>query len=518
VAAPSKKARKIRTSEEFARDVNRLLMPPRASKLLTWSLEAIAQARDCQLRGQFYKPVQMATAMRTDDAQYTAYKNRLAPQQCTKVEMVPADSTTRAKSIAVESESLFGQNGIGITPQTIADIHSSLVDHNLAIGIIDRQPREDASRVDTYLRFWSLSSVRWDEFKRVLVTQVEGGQDEEIHHGDGRWIVFAKHEDEPWTKDAAIIPGASVWGIHAFALKDWAKGSRGHGLAKIIAQLKEGTPLQKTDETGKLTDEPSEEAQAMLDLLEGFADGDSPVGLAPSGSTTSYLSNAATNWNIFDKLVTSREQAFARIYLGTDGTLGSKGGAPGVDIETLFGVAATHVEGDLRCIEDALLTGIIEVWTAVNFGDSKLAPKRRYILPDRDADAARDAEHKRRGDFFAAIELAKKNGFEITADYVDTLRTRYALPETPVLPDVSKRAPTIALAPTDIARVVTVNEARASAGLPELRLPDGQIDPAGRLTVESFAARATAVAAAPPAAAATVLRAVPGGSGQSSNT
>ena len=75
---------------------------------------------------------------------------------------------------------------------------------------------------------------------------------------------------------------------------------------------------------------------------------------------------------------------------------------------------------------------------------------------------------------------------------------KVSVPRLPAATDAAK--PSIALAPTDIARVVSVNEARASAGLGP-RAADGE------LTVEQFAAKiaaenaaAVAESAAPPPA------------------
>jgi hypothetical protein len=198
---------------------------------------------------------------------------------------------------------------------------------------------------------------------------------------------------------------------------------------------------------------------------------------------------------VWHELVLNAEKAAARIYLGTDGTLGAQGGAPGVDITALFGVATTKVQGDFQCIERALLTGLIEPWCALNFGDSTLAPTRRYLLPDPDEDARRASVGTRRSAFFADIKASRDNGFEITQAYVEATAKAYDV-DAPLLPKQSAKAPTIMLAPTDIARVVTVNEARASAGVGQLLLEDGTPDPDGKLTVEQFAAKKAAEVAA----------------------
>jgi phage-related protein (TIGR01555 family) len=57
-------------------------------------------------------------------------------------------------------------------------------------------------------------------------------------------------------------------------------------------------------------------------------------------------------------------------------------------------------------------------------------------------------------------------------------------------PQVRESAPgsSITLAPTDIAKIVTVNEARGSQGLADLKLANGSPDPDGKLTLAAFAA------------------------------
>lgn len=497
--APTKRARKIRASADF--DVARLrsaLGSPKSGRisLTSWTLEQIFAARDAQLRGQFYLPARLAESMRTDDALAVALENRLAPQRSIEVEMIPAKGA-KGERIAEEAAALFGQDGVGITPETMASIHACLVNHDVAFAVCTATPRPDGSRVDLEMHAWPIEYVRWDPYYRVFRTQVDpetlkkgelstvdpdlgytSGYDMPITHGDGRWVIFQRFEIDPF-KHAALLAAAIVWARHAFAIRDWSKASVAHGSAKVIGEMPQGVALQ--NETGL-----TPEAEAMAELLRSISSSDSPVGIRPAGSKTEFLTNSSTAWQVWTELVGNAERAAARIYLGTDGTLGTTGGAPGIDISSLFGVATTKVTGDLKCLEKGILTGVIEPWCAMNFGDSSLAPTRRYMVPDTDSDLARESEANRRRAFFSDIESATKNGFAITQDYVDSVATTYGV-AAPVLPTESDTvAPTITLAPADLARVISVNEARASAGLAALTLPGGAEDPDGLLTVEQF--------------------------------
>lgn len=436
MGAPSKRARKIRRAEEF--NTSRLNTPlpiPKSSgiSLTSWTLAQIFEARDAQLRGHFALPARLAESMYTDDALSVARENRLAPQRCIKVKIKQAKGA-RGGSIASEAEALFGQEGVGITQAAIASIHSCLIDHDIAFGRVIATPRDDGSRIDFELHAWPIEHVRWDAPSRSYRTRVDAATaapdelesgEAEIVHGDGRWVIFQRFELDPF-KHAALLSAALVWARHAYAVRDWAKSSVAHGNAKMVGEMPEGVALQ--DENGD-----TEDAVAFITLLRDLVSSDAPVGIRPAGSKTEFVANTSTAWQVFSELVNNAERAAARIYLGTDGTLGATGGAPGVDISSLFGVASTKVQGDLECIQRGIDTGVIQPWCAVNFGDSSLAPSREYLLPDPDADAERESRATRRMGFFADIEAAKKNGFVITQAYVDSVADQYGI-DAPLLP------------------------------------------------------------------------------------
>lgn len=420
MGAPSKRAKKTRVAAEFdiRRISNELRAPRETPTVYCWTLAEIFTARDEQMRGRFRLAARMAESMRTDDALFVARTNRLAPQRSIEVAIEPA-KVARAKPIAGEAEALFGAEGIAITAETIADIHGCLVDHGVSFANAFPLPREDGSRTDYAVKAWPIEHVWWDAFARCFKTRTEDGVEETIVHGDGRWIVFAKNEIEPF-KHGAIVPGAIVWARHAHAIRDWAKGSVAHGNAKFIGEMPTGVPLQ--DENGNTA-----EAVAFLALLRDLLSGDGPAGIRPAGSKTEFVTNTSTAWQVFSELVGNGEKAAARIYLGTDGTLGATGGAPGVDIQALFGVAATIVEGDLECLERGFKTGVIDPWCAINFGDSSLAPARRYILPDPDADAVKASLAARSAAFYADLKAAKEAGIPLTQDLIDGLAGDYAV-------------------------------------------------------------------------------------------
>lgn len=487
MGAPSKRAKKVRTSDEF--ELIRLaaeLRPPKISSgVYSWDLDAIRAARDAQMMGRFHLPARLAESTRTDYAIFASFLNRLAPQRGLPVQLVPPNDSARAARIADEAAALFGPRGVGIHPDTLADIDGALANHGVAFGVNVVTPRDDGSRVDFEHKTWPIEFVRWDPVERSFKTQVEGYAEECIVHGDGRWVVYQQNDWEPW-KYGAILAVALIWADHAYGVRDRSRAANAHGNAKIVGTMPEGLALQ--DGVGHLTPEGS----AFMDLLKLVASAETPVGIKPFGSTLDYIVNNSTAWQIFKEIVDSGDKAADRVYLGHDVSVPAAGGDA---VGYLFGVRNDIVEGSLRAIERGIRTGVIEPWAALNFGDSALAPDRAYLFPDADEDARRKSLAERTKAFYDAIQSAKENGFDVTPAYLTSLAKDFGVIE-PVLPTSSNRAPTVTLAPTDVAKVVLVNEARASAGLGPL-MKGGATDPDGSLTVSAFSAKQEAAAQAP---------------------
>ncbi len=442
MGAKSRRARKIRQASEFARVAASVDTPKTAPSACSWDLADIVAARNAQMAGQFARPAALADSFSTDHALFVAYTNRLDALASVGVEVVAADGA-RGAPIAVEADALFGPQGIGITPDTARDFHGCLVHHSVAFAHVIRTPREDGSRVDYAMKAWPIKFVRWDTYRRCYVTQVDGGPEDEIHHGDGRWIVAQMGENDPFTR-AALLPAAMIFPRHSFAERDWAKGSVAHGNAKVIGKMPEGVALQQTDEDGVTS--LTADARAFVDAMNAIQSGDGTVAVVPAGASVEYLINGSSQYRVWTDLVANEEKAAARVYLGTDGVLGAAGGAPGVDISALFGVATTKIQGDVRAIERAILTGLIEPWCAENFGTSALAPSRKFVLPDADADAAKASLGTRRQAFYADLNAAKSSGALVDQAFVDDLAGQYDVKPFKLKPPAEVAAtPTAAL-------------------------------------------------------------------------
>jgi hypothetical protein len=267
--AKSKRAKVVRDAGEFDMRTLQALMkaPLVSSAAYSWSLENIIAARNAQMIGDFSLAARLSESFNTDDALFTARSVRLAPVQSLGVKVVACSE--KGERIAAEGDALFGEQGIAFSRATENTLRAHLVDHGVAFGAITWTPREDGSRWDPVLNAWPIEFVRWDALANTYVTRIDPSSQptlnmerqadgsfayvpgslsasglEPIRHGNGRWVVFQKSELLPHrSADATLLPAALVWPCHAFANRDWRKGSASHGNVKVVGELDENTPL-----------------------------------------------------------------------------------------------------------------------------------------------------------------------------------------------------------------------------------------------------------------------------------
>lgn len=414
---------KLRKREDY--DTSAALQSPKKTQApqLSWTLEGIRSAIESQMRGDFAQPHKLAEAMRRDDAIYVARTNRLAPLSSLRADIVGHDS---ARGEAVRRKA---SDSITIARTVLSDIAATLVDHGVAIGYVVHTPNDDGTRIDMTLTEWPIDAVRENPTTDRLEAITVDGDRIPIVHSDGHWIVFRYGARKPW-RNATLLAASFVWAAHAECIADWSGSSRAHGLPRVTGMLPDGNGI---NEDGT----PTVVAIAFRDMLAQLADGSAAVGIRPNGSNVDWLTSASNAWQVFSENVTSREKAAARIYNGTDAALGSTGGAPGVDIGALFGVATTRLQSDVTAIEEGLASGLFVPWCAINEGTSRYAPRLKFMLPDPDEDRARDSAAKRRTQFTNAIAELRAQGLVVTQEIVDALAREFGITPVPTLSTAS---------------------------------------------------------------------------------
>jgi hypothetical protein len=275
-------------------------------------------------------------------------------------------------------------------------------------------------------------------------------------------MVFRKTDILPWTQEAALLPASMIWGAHAYALADWAGASKSHGLAKIVGELPSGVSLQQKLDSGAIV--MSGEAAMFLQMIQDVVSGEAQAAVAPSGSKLDVLANNATMWQVFSELIIDRKKAAMFVYVGTDAPLGAAGGAPGVDIASLFGIVSTKLQGDFDAIEQALNTGFYPVWTAINCGDSRYAPRLEYVVPDPDAAQKSEEQAKKRTRLFDALDRMRALNLEVTQETIDRMALEYGVSDPPKLG--ARGAAQLRIPDASIPGATLGREARDAQGLP----------------------------------------------------
>ena len=427
MGAPSKRAKKIRVKSEF--DLVRLAAAKRPMirtiGAFAWSIDAIKSSRGQQVIGNFRDAARLAQAMKTDGAIFSALQNRLAPQQGLPRVVVPRSQSAAALRVASEADALFGPKGVGVSRGTLVDINEQMAMHGVGFGVNVFTPRPDGSRVDVELKCWPIDCVWWNATRRCFQTSTENEGTVDIVHGDGRWVIFTNHEVYPWMW-GALLPLAVIWADRAFGIRDRSQTGTSHGNAKTLGEMPEGVAIEDAD--GNLTDE----AAALAEVLRTFAADPLPYGLIPSGAKVSQITNATQAWQIFDSIINSNAKDANSVLVGQNGIADASSGNY-VKAEMLFGVTENIVESDLGALQSGLLTGTIEPWAAINYGDSSLAPDAIWQMPDADQDARRESIAKNEVAFYAALALAKQHGMRVDQPYVQTLADRYGISPVPVL-------------------------------------------------------------------------------------
>ncbi len=413
--AASKRARRIRKQEEFelVRMVRPATVPRRNNGLGGWDADSILAAREAQQRGDYRRPSQLVAALQTDPAIYSARKNRLAPTGGLGVAVEAGSDTVRGRAIRDEAEALFGAKGVGLSQPTVESLHGALADHGEAVGVLVWTPRADGSRVDVQILAWPMDHVRHEQHTGRMLALHEDGTQEEIVHGDGRWLVIRSSEIRPY-EYGAVVPLARIFEQRAYGSRDRGLAAGSIGTPKINGTLPEGVSIA------------SPEGQAFYSGVENMH-GMLPYMVGPYGSKVEMLGGGSAQHQIFADILSSGASEASRVYLGSDEPGATEGGSNYIRSQRLFGVRNDVVESDLRALELGIDSGAILPWTAVNFGDSTLAPTRRWQMPDPDQDARLDSVGRRRQAFYADMKAARESGIMVDQAYVDDLAREYGI-------------------------------------------------------------------------------------------
>lgn len=332
----------------------------------------------------------------------------------------------------------------------------------LGIGIAQRVPlpRElgarQLHRIEAWHPRWAWQNTYTEQWR---ITHRTGTID--IAAGDGQWIIYTPYGHwRPWARGAwrAI---AFAWIVKQFALHDRARFSEVFGQPIRVGIAPEGA--NERSRTRWLAALKNLGRDASIVLPPGY-----DLKLISVGGSEGGI-------NVFDQQIVWADRAIAVVLAGqivtTEGTPGFNTGSIHESIKAdIIGFTASST-GQTLHEQD------VRPWAQLGFGTASVAP-----LPQWDTTLPEDQERKAAAMRGAADAISKLD--EVLAPSgrrVDAMAImdRFGI-KTVELPQQTSSAPTIQLAPTDGAKFITVDEARALGGLPALGRPEGA------MTVDEF--------------------------------
>lgn len=361
----------------------------------------------------------------------------------------------------------------------------------------------DTGRWTMRLETWSPRWLAWDSVRHTwTIDAIEGGAPlgsaptgrYDITPGDGQWILYTPHgPSRPWVWGA--YRALSRWAL----LKDYARNDWGF----YSERLGQGVWVVESDPTkGGMSTGTEAQRKELAGDLQGIGR-NTGIALQP-GQTLRLVESVARTQENFKAQIDAADNGYAIALLGQN--LSTQAGSGGsIGSATLHGkVAHGRTRMDGKTLPACLRSQAVVHWAETNFGDATLAPSPWWNTAPVDDDKARAATR---------MAVAQADAVDIGSGVrtVDEVRAERGLlplnaptvselgPTTPVEPsgeDVEVAKPVaqaqpdkgaprepIELAPTDLAAVVRVDEARASHGLPAWGDADGE------LSVVAFKAR-----------------------------
>lgn len=325
-----------------------------------------------------------------------------------------------------------------------------------------------------YTRRWPTWATQYLREGRKFIAMTNDGPVDMVS-GDGKWTLIADSEEPHFMGAIVALHEEVIEGI--FTKRALANYIDRYGNPKWIAEMPPGTGVGTAEGNAFFN------ALATIRGPDGF-------GVIPNGAKMEMKGLVAGASTVIKDALESHWQYIASVLLGSDGTMTRGSGVYSAPI--FAGVRRDLVDRDLRCMVRGTNSGHISPYLRFNYATSIASAKgwkSPYLdipLPDPDADARIKSYSGRVLSFHAIIKEERTQGFEITQERVEQLAKSLEI-EPPKLVVNQPGQRSLILAPTDLAKVIRVDEARQrGAGLD----PIG--DERGQLTIAELDARAKA--------------------------
>jgi SPP1 gp7 family putative phage head morphogenesis protein len=272
---------------------------------------------------------------------------------------------------------------------------------------------------------------------------------------------------------------------------------------------------------GDDSDTSQEDLIAAKAAIDGL--GSTYSALLPRGVDIKVLAPGDTAGNVHKDVIAECDRQISKLVLGQTGTTDNMAGGlntsqASVMQDEQFAILTNDALTMAQVIEDQVTDAIIEV----NFGADQLPNAPHFVLrsdlpPNRNAELDRLDKALKAGLEVEVDEAYEVSGFRRPEEDATVIKMDQP-PSSPMSPVPPAPRPVIVYPPgaspavgeqqpiaetadvgegsrtspagqagvSDVASIVTVNEARAGQGLPPLTTPDGAEDPDGNLTIAEF--------------------------------
>lgn len=316
------------------------------------------------------------------------------------------------------------------------------------IGLAQRiaLPREPNELQRYRIETWSPRWLRYQESDKTWHVTTRDGE-EQINEGEGRWILYLPYgSHRPWAAgkwNALAFP----WLLKRFSLEDRANHSQTTGGSFLTAVA----PLRSTEK---------QRNKMRSDL--GLLARDSRFVL-PEGWDLKFVEATGKTYEIYTEQVDWADRALTIVIAGQ---IVTTEGSPGFSSGNIHDqIKGDFVRFDGERLATCLAIQSLQPWAIVNYGTAIAAPWPVWntARPTNLEQQARTFDQLGRS--IEALDKVLK-AEDRKVDIVE-LANQYMIPIKISPPDQVQTA-AIPLAPTDIAKVVRVDEARGSIGLPPM--------------------------------------------------
>jgi len=392
----------------------------------------------------------------------------------------------------------------------------------IGLGVGFAELRWDTSRelMRPELKIWHPQFLWYNIVtRRYIVSSMDGPM--EVDAGNGRWLLYTPHGSYRGWMQGAVRSISVPWLIWQLAQRDAARFSEVHGLPIMKAVVPIGGDAQLKKKFIEAAANLGQESIVMT-----------PQGIDGFNYDLQLLEATDRSFEAFFKLMDRCEQSITITILGQNLTTQAAEGSYAA-ARVHGDVKQTILEHDEATLQALVYEQIARPWALYNFGDADLAPRTRWdVTPPEDFNsrvavlrdfglacqalatsgvrfdpgalarefrlpidsqtvgAAKASGGPSVAELTAAADLAKTAGIRPTREALAAMLAGYGLTSEEI-PAGTTPAAKLELAPTDVAKVVRVDEARASQGLP----PIG--DERGSKTIPELEATATPEQAAP---------------------